>query len=190
MKPSCILVVSLIFAIAGCEKTEVTELKMDAKPGPDELWINRFLGLEIYRIDIAKWNLYRDKEDGRMNFWIYLKSRTPIKQFEDTEYTIMQPSWELNLVEPSVEIAEGFVASIPTSYDEQRGGWITNFYSGSHGGSEENTIKVLQRDGDRLLIRLTGEIVDPNFYDDSKPRSQLLVETWFTLDPEGSRSMQ
>lgn len=125
-----------------------------------------------------------------MNLWVSLECDKAIKQFEDTEYTNTIPNWELNLVESEIELAEGFEANIPNGYDDGRGGWVTNFYAGSHDGSDKNTIKVIKRDGDRLLLRLTGEIVDPNFYGNSKPRSKLLVETWFTKNDEGKRSMQ
>lgn len=108
----------------------------------------------------------------------------------DTEFTIVIPFWELNLVEPEIEIAEGIEAAIPEAYDDDRIGWLTNFYTTRHDGSEGNVIRILQIDGDRLLIRLTGEIVDPDYYDDSNPRSRLLVETWFVKNDEGKRSMQ
>ena len=189
MRSITTICVSLISAIVGCEK-KADPLAVDAKPGLEELWVNRFLGLEVYHIETAEWHLYKDEEDGRMNLWIKLDCDKAIKQFEDTKYTDTIPSWEVNLIEPEIGIIEGFKAVVPEGYDESRGGWITNFYAGSHDGSDKNTIRILERDGDRLLIRLTGEIVDPNFYDDSKPKSQLLVEAWFTMNADGGRSMQ
>ncbi len=167
-----------------------SELKSTAKPALEELWINRFLGLEIYHIETAEWNLYHDDEDGRMNLWVMLDCDRAIKQFKDTEYTNTIPNWEINLIESEIMVAEGFEDTVPEGYDEGRGGWIAKFYAGSHDGIDKNTVKILRVDGDKLLLRLTGEIVDPNFYDDSKPRSNLLVETWFTRNAKGCRSMQ
>jgi hypothetical protein len=186
----CIASFALLAACKQESKTMTAKPETNAKPALEELWVNRFLGLEIYHIETAEWNLYRDEEDGRMNLWVKLDCDKAIKQFEDTEYTNTIPNWEINLVEPEIVISEGFEAAVPEGYDESRGGWITNFYACSHDGSDKNTIQILKEEGDKLLIRLTGEIVDPNFYDDSKPRSKLLVETWFTKNTEGGRSMQ
>ena len=193
MKMLGLLCISSFALLVACEQkstTMPTETQSDGKPALEELLVNRFLGLEVYHIETAEWNLYRDDEDGRMNLWVSIDCDRAIKQFEDTEYTNTIPNWEINLIEPEIVIAEGFEGTVPEGYDESRGGWITNFYAGSHDGSDKNTVQILKKDGDRLLIRLTGEIVDPNFYDDSKPRSKLLVETWFTKNPDGSRSMQ
>lgn len=158
-------------------------------PSLEELWVNRFLGLEIYHLESASWHLYRDEEDGRMNLWLHLRCDKAVKQFDDTAYTNTIPWWKLNVVEPQIQIAEGYEARVPSGYDEGRGGWLTNFYAGSHEASDNNMLRVLQVDGDRLLIRLTGEIIDPSFYDDSKPRAKLALETWFTKDAQGCRSM-
>ena len=188
--PLCVTSFALLVSCEQESTTMPAETESDAKPALEELWVNRFLGLEVYHIETAEWNLYHDEEDGRMNLWVRLDCDRAIKQFEDTEYTNTIPNWEINLIESEIVIAEGFEATVPEGYDESRGGWITNFYAGSHDGSDKNTVRILEVDGDKLLLRLTGEIVDPNFYDDSKPRSKILVETWFTKNPEGSRSMQ
>lgn len=159
----------------------------------DTLHMQRFKGLESYQIESAKWNLYRDEDPQGMNLCLRVECSKAIKQFEDTAYVGGKPDWELNLVQPVLEdssLHTGFKAEIPASYDESRGGWITNFYFTSHEGSEKNQVEVLSRDGDRLLIRLTGEIVDVNHYDDSKPRSKVSVTTWFSKDEKTKRSMQ
>jgi hypothetical protein len=158
-------------------------------PAPEELWIQRFLGSEVYHIKSAEWNLYRDKEDGRMNLWISVVCDRAIRPFEDTAYTDTIPSWELNSIEEDIVLREGLNTSIPSGYDESRRGWITSFYAGSHDGSDKNRISVIKCDGDRLFLRLTGLVVDPNFYDDSKPKAQITVETWFARNEEGARSM-
>ena len=182
----------ILFTIWHIGSMAVAAKSRKAEPGPQELWMQRFKGLEIYTIETARWNLYRDDEDGRMNLWIYVECGKAKKQFEDTEYVGGEPHWELNLVQDTLAeetLTAGFEATIPEGYDESRGGWVTNFYFVQHAGSDKNTLEVLEVDGDRMRIRLTGEIVDVNFYDDSKPRSKLLVETWFTRDAAGRRSM-
>jgi len=161
-------------------------------PERPELHMERFNGLEIYEIEEARWNLYHDEEDGKMNLWLSVACGEAIKQFDDTEEIGGEPQWELNLVEPKLTeaaLVPGFRAAIPDGHDESRGGCVTNFYFAEHDGSDKNTIDIIKTEGSKLLIRLTGEIVDVNYYDDSKSRSKLLVETWFDRDPDGRRSM-
>src|SRR5690606_19871753 len=88
-----------IFAFASGDAPRPSKLIADAKPALEELWLKRFVGLEIYHIETAEWNLYRDEDDGKMNLWVSLSCDKAIKQFEDTSYTNMIPLWEINLVE-------------------------------------------------------------------------------------------
>lgn len=66
---------------------------------------------------------------------------------------------------------------------------MTNFYYCEHENTESNMIEVLAADEERLLLRLTGETIDVNFYDGSKLRTKLSVETWFLRDTSTMRSM-
>ena len=145
-----------------------------------ELILDRFMGRERYKADSAEWNLYKDEDLGRMNLWLAIDCSEALEQFEDTEYINMEPNWELNLIEDKISVVQGFTANIPLGYDESRDGWITNFYSVSHDGSDKNRIEVVEVEGDRVRFRLSGEIVDPNYYDDSKPRTKVYVDAWFT----------
>ena len=154
------------------------------------LLMKRFNGDEKYRIQAATWNLYNDNE--KMNLCLLIESDEAIAQSEDTASYFQMLNWELNLVEKSLEdsqLQSGFTANIPEAYDEDGDGWITNFYFVEHQGSENNKIEIIERQGDQLLIRVSGEIPDVNFYDGSKPHATLLVETWFTKDENTRRSM-
>lgn len=154
--------------------------------------MTRFNGRELYPIVSAKWHLYRD-DAGRMNLWLEARCGEGRDLDEDTPARDVQPSWELNLVEPAIsdeELIAGFRASIPSCYDETRDGWITMFYYFEHEGSDENTIEILAREFDRMRIRLTATIPDVDYYDASKvPRSRIELEAWFELDAYGRRSM-
>ena len=145
-----------------------------------------------YEVKTANWNLYTDEEDGVRNLWLKIKLGDSITQSEDTRFYSGVAHWELNLVEKQLEdgaLDSGFRAEIPVGYDESRGGWITNFYFVSHEGSDKNVIDVIERAGDKLLIRVSGEIIDVNHAMDTVPRSKLLIETWFEKDADGERTM-
>jgi hypothetical protein len=127
-----------------------------------------------------------------MNLWLSIECGAGIEQADDTATLGGRPDWELDVVAATLsepELVAGFHAELPKGYDERYDGWLTNFYFCEHAGTEANSITVLDREGDRLLLRITGETIDVNYYDDSKPRSTLLVETWFERDPRGQRSM-
>lgn len=161
-------------------------------PASDEIWITRFSGREVYRIASARWNLVEEPDHGWWNLWIEVRCEQAIQQAEDTAELGAHLDWELNLVEKHIdeaELAPGFRAAIPAGFDESRDGWITNFYYCEHQGTDDNTIAVLAREGDRLRLRITGRVVDLNYYDGSKPKAELLVEAWFDKDASGARSM-
>jgi hypothetical protein len=103
------------------------------------LILERFNGIEIYPIELAEWNLYKDKDSGMMNLWISLAAGRAIEQQKDTVDLSAQPNWELNLVEADLSedaIEPGSTATIPEAYDESRNGWITCFYYCSHEGTD------------------------------------------------------
>jgi hypothetical protein len=168
--------------------------KIDPVSSPEHpvLILERFNGIEIYPIELAEWNLYRDKTSGMMNLWISLVAGRAIKQQEDTVDLSAQPNWELNLVEPELlenAIEPGFTATIPEAYDESRNGWITCFYYCSHEGTDRNTIELMELNGDRVRLRLAGETIDVNYYDGSKPATKLSVDAWFDRNRDCGRSM-
>ena len=157
-----------------------------------ELILDRFCGREIHTITSATWNLYRDDELERMTLCIHLEAGPGSTLHEDTKELDAEPWWELNLVEEDLSeasLAAGSQWTLPDGYDESRGGSLTNFYYCSHEPSDDNHIEILAVDGDRLLLRLSGETIDVNFYDGSKDTTKIHTETWFTRDPKTFRSM-
>jgi len=157
-----------------------------------ELILDRFCGREVHPITSATWNLYRDDELERMTLCIHIEAGPGSTLHEDTKELDAEPWWELNVVEADLSDASltaGSKWTLPDGYDESRGGNLTNFYYCEHESSDDNQIEILAVDGDRLLIRLTGETIDVNFYDGSKDPTKLLVETWFSRDPKTLRSM-
>jgi len=156
------------------------------------LTMKRFCIDEQYEICNPVWNHYYDREEKAYNFWLRIESDKAITQSEDTAYIFQALNWEINVVEKSLreeDIRTGFKYFIPDGYDETRGGWITNFYFCEHMGTDKNHIEIIDTDGDSLLVRLSGEIPDVNFYDDSKANTKLLLEAWFRRDGDSYRSM-
>ena len=168
------------------------EVKLSEKDYPPEgqLLAKRFSGPEVFKITKAHWNLYTDGE--RKNLTLLIECEEGIKLSKQIEYCSESCHWELNLVEDEIEDAnlrEGFEASIPEGYDESRDGWITNFYFCEHDGTDQNRIRVEDRKEDRILVTITGQKTDLNYYDGSKPETKLYLKAWFTKDTSATRSM-
>ncbi|WP_395746142.1 hypothetical protein [Prosthecobacter sp.] len=163
-----------------------------SETSPAELILERFCGREVHPVVRATWNLYRDEDMERMTLCINLKAGTGTTLHEDTQELHAKPSWEINLVEPGLVeamLVSGAEWAVPEGYDESRGGYVTNFYYCSHEPSDDNHIHILAVDGDRLLLSLSGETIDVNFYDGSKAPTKLFVKTWFSRDDDTCRSM-
>jgi hypothetical protein len=142
----------------------------------------RFCGEELYPINKATWHIYKNEEDNINELWLDIEVGVGIALHEDTEYIKAKPHWELtykdeNLDENNLQV--GFKAEIPSGYDEEVDDNVTNFYYCEHEPTDNNTIEILAVDKNKLLIRVTGECTDVNFYDGSKPNNRLFVETWF-----------
>ena len=54
----------------------------------------------------------------------------------------------------------------------------THFYYCEHLPTLNNRLEVLDRDGDRILFKITGECCDVNYYDGSKGNNLLEITAW------------
>ncbi len=154
------------------------------------LVMERFNGTEEYEVEEATWNLY--EEVGKMDLCIHLESEKALRINEDVKDDFQMLNWELNLIQKKLgdkDLIPGFKASIPDSYLEKSEEYVTNFYYFEHDGSENNTIEVLDRKKDKLLLKLSGEIVDVNHYDGSQAPSKLSLTAWFSHDDDTTRSI-
>lgn len=149
----------------------------------DILKLTRFCGEELYPVSEATWHIYEDDSGEPNELWLEIRLGKGTQLHEDTELLAAKPHWELTYRKNGLEadlLQNGFVAEILQSYNEQADDYDTNFYYCEHEGTDDNRIEVLDRDEqNRLLIRVTGETQDVNFYDGSKPKNKLIVETWF-----------
>jgi len=114
--------------------------------------------------------------------WLEIEADCGIILSEDTKSLGAEPSWELTYRHENLAINDlimGFRAEIPNGYDDEIDDSVTNFYYCEHEPSDSNVIEILVTEGNRLLIRVIGEITDVNYYDGSKPKNKVFVETWF-----------
>ena len=158
-----------------------------------DLILDRFCGREKHPVAKATWNLYPNEKLGMMNLCLLVEAGRGTLLHDDTEALDAEPWWEVDVLETHLSassLVPGAKFSVPSGFDETRGGYITNFYYCEHESTDNNAVEILAVEDTRLLIRITGETIDVNFYDGSKSPTKLFIETWFNRDPGTMRSMQ
>ncbi len=136
------------------------------------LVIRRFCGEEYYPLQSGTWSIW----DGRV-FCVEMDFGEGTCLHEDTEYLAQEPLWELYFDMPSPEVEVGTIFT-----DEQNREDETHLYYCEHYPTEKNRVEVLERDGERMLLKITGECCDVNYYDGSKGNDELEITVW--LDKE------
>ena len=134
------------------------------------LVLKRFCGEEYYPIDSAGWSIWNSTVLC-VEMW-FQEGRN---LHEDTEYLAQEPGWELYFSIPSMngdDVKPGLVLEKKDISDG------THFYYCEHQPTLNNHLEVLDRDGDRLLLRITGECCDVNYYDGSKGNNVLEITAW------------
>jgi hypothetical protein len=147
-----------------------------------ELKLSRFCGEELYPITAATWEVFED-DDEPCELWLEIEAGRGTQLHDDTNDLDAEPHWELTFVSDSLRpdsLVAGFTAEIPLGEEGEGDDSTALLYYCEHEPTDKNSIEVLAVDGDRLLLRVTGETMDVNFYDGSKPNTKLFVETWFT----------
>ena len=158
----------------------------ESKAMPDELILERFSGRETFPIIDAEWNVI-DAGTDSSSLYLYLNCGRATTTVADTAPLRAEPRWELAVISSQLKRAKlnpGDEFRIPNSAaPELKHGWHTNFYYVDHLGTEQNTIKIMAIDGDRLLGEVEGECGDVNYYDGSKPPNRITARTWFRHRP-------
>lgn len=135
------------------------------------LILKRFCGEEYYPIASARWSIW-DAETFCVEMW-FEEGRN---LHEDTEELAESPGWELYFSIPPMkeeDVKAGMVLEEKDNKPDE-----THFYYCEHLTTLNNHLEVLDRDGDRLLLRITGECCDVNYYDGSKGNNFLEITAW------------
>lgn len=156
------------------------DLSVPSERSSPKLIMDRFCGREVYPIETAEWHFY-DRGSLPKTFHLRVEAGPGITLRGDTEELRQEPFWTVSIVDPGLTI-DSFVPGarflVPKGYDESRQDHVTNFFYGTHEVSDQNSIEILQAEGDRFLIRMEGQIADVNYYG-SKPPSRVSLQTWF-----------
>ena len=93
--------------------------------------------------------------------------------FLDAVWQVVVPQFD-----PATFVRQKF--AIPSGYDETEV-YRTNFYYYEHETIEAREVEITDKTGQGYRVRITGEMLDPNFYDGSKPLTRIELEADFTL---------
>ena len=132
------------------------------------LAIKRFCGDELYPLESSKWYIIGH------TLWIDLAFAQGSQLHEDTEYLAEEPTWELSFkIDDETILKKGTVLENANESDE--GAYL---YYCEHNPTYKNRLKILDRIDDKLLVRISAECCDINFYDGSKGNDVLELTAW------------
>ena len=133
-----------------------------------ELIIKRFCGEEIYPLINSKWYLIRD------TLWIDLAFGKGTLLHEDTEYLDEEPTWELSFkIDGEDNIKKDVIFENKNSIDED-----AILYYCEHNPTYNNKLEVYDKVDNKLLVRISAECCDVNYYDGSKGNDALELYAW------------
>jgi hypothetical protein len=150
------------------------------------LTLHRFNGDEIYNVSEATIRYFVRGDCVHMDFRVNTEDK-PVQTLPDTEELHVRPNGQWQTVVPIFGLKDwnGRTFSIPQGYDEESAEYLTNLYYVEHETIDENQISVLEHEGERLLVQITGMMPDVNYYDDSKPPTQVEIIANFSIAQSG-----
>lgn len=135
------------------------------------LILKRFCGEEYYPLESASWSIW-DSE----TFCVEMCFEEGRNLHEDTRELGESPCWELYFNIPPMDeedVKPGMVLEEKDNKEDE-----THFYYCEHLPTSDNHLEVLDRDGDRIFLKITGECCDVNYYDGSKGNNILKITAW------------
>jgi hypothetical protein len=145
----------------------------------------RFNGEEAFSIESATISYYTDEDGQFATVFRADAAQEPIQTLPDTEDLRVKPFAEVTLrlsKHPGIALLTGRSYSLPHGYDKASGEHLTNFYYCEHELMDDIVISVLRRHGCLAQLNITGTTIDVNHYDDSKPRTKIVIDAEFVLE--------
>jgi hypothetical protein len=147
----------------------------------DRLIVHWARGAEHFALERATWNTYQ--EEGRAFATFLVRTSRVLKTRNEAGGNHPLPFWELTAMRSGltpIAITPGTTLSIPSGYDEDAEEYVVDFYYHEHEQSDDNRIEILQVEGTRVKVRITGK--------DTTAGARIEVTTWFERDPKLERS--
>lgn len=148
----------------------------------NKLILKRFCGEEIYPVKNATWRILDGDGtwDDPYSLWLEITCGPGKNLSEDTKSLDAEPNLDISFYAVTLReegIKAGFIMENQNEEDESD----ALMYYCAHQPMRKNQMEVLEREGDVLVIRLTGETTDVNYYDGSKPDNTIEITARFLL---------
>lgn len=146
----------------------------------DKLMLKRFCGEEAYPIKKAVWDILEGDGtwDDPYSLWLEIECDAGESLNEDTINLDAKPNLDISfhaLTLKDEDIKPGFILTFENEEEESE----ALLYYCDHQPTKNNRMEILERTGDTLLVKLTAETMDVNYYDGSKPDNKIELTTRF-----------
>jgi hypothetical protein len=144
------------------------------------LTLQRFNGTEVWEISDGSFSIFRRNGASHVNFWVTAQKLTS-EPLEDT-YPETEPALEI-LTRPEYipDALAGHQFSIPEYSDAienewgEDGSFFNNFYYYEHQNLENMALEILAYSDGLYTLRFRCRTDDLNYYDGSKPQTEIEV---------------
>jgi hypothetical protein len=144
------------------------------------LSLNRFNGQEQFAISEAVMRVSENNDYFNLNFEIETDEK-PLKTLSDTKDLYAHPNAEFNvrIKDFSRHSLVGERFTISNGYDEETGEYLTRLYYCEHQETDDNVIEIIDQKENKFRVIITAKCVDVNYYDGSKPPTEIEIDAWF-----------
>ncbi|MCI0699893.1 MAG: hypothetical protein L0241_02245 [Planctomycetia bacterium] len=171
--------------MAKRKKAAKSKRKKAAKPKGKQhtglFILHRFCGDEAFVISEAKMFAFRKDKDLQLWFEANTDGEC-VQQLEDTSELYAKPKADVRIhlkqFDPEQLVGQKFKV---TGYDKDTRDPLGMIYYVEHDELMENVVEVLGREGNVFEVRWTGITTDVNYYDGSKPKTQIEIVGRFTF---------
>jgi hypothetical protein len=142
--------------------------------------LHRFNGDEVFRFHSG--GMFAYESNGGVTIWFEVEADwDALQRCEDTVEFGHWPNAEVGIevAELNVDRLVGREFLLPGTKSDDEDSCMALFYYYEHEPLRENKITILSRDDDRFWLRWTAVTQDINYYDGSKPPTQVEIDGEF-----------
>jgi hypothetical protein len=147
-----------------------------------KLILKRFNGVEEFEISEAEICAWKDQGEIFLN--LEIKTLRALSTLPDTKEAEALPNAEVTIRLASLSInsliGEKFIVENGMNEDTEE--WDGRFYYFGHQDLNQNEINFLSMDEGMFFVSWSGITRDINYYDGSKPDSEVVIEARFNFE--------
>lgn len=144
--------------------------------------LERYNGVEEFTVSAAELCAFGGDEGLQLIFTVHTAGPA-LQSLPDTAEFEAEPMAEfcINVDQVNWDSLVGQRYEIPESYIEEVGEHMTRIHYCEDGDVDECIIQITGRnENQEFKVVIEGTCVDVNHYDDSSPRTKVIIDAWFT----------